>query len=136
MAKKERDKVLFGITRKTKTGCGNAYITINYSEGKPVEVMMRLGKAGTCPSTMGEAIGKMISTALQHEAELIEIAKDLKGIQCLSPTFDKEDKNNTSCIDALGKCLEEATKEEIKTRINSSSKEEKKEVVEKIEEKK
>ncbi len=134
MAKK--NSVLFGITKKIKTGCGQAYITVNYEDGEPIQAFMNLGKAGSCTKAMCEALGKLVTVSLESEdADLLKICKILKGIQCPNPIWE-EGKQNTSCIDALGKALEIAAQEKIKTKIikatsSTKSVEEKKEKKEK-----
>jgi len=97
---KQRPDVIFGATRRVKTGCGYLYVTINYNNQKPFEVFVKLGKAGGCSASYTEAIGRVISVALRSGVELQDLADKLKGIGCNSPT-----KEAVSCGDAIGQTL-------------------------------
>lgn len=96
---------LKGSTRFITTGCGKLYTTINKDEnGKVYEVFATLGKAGGCASCQNEAIGRLISIALQHGADPIAIVKTLKGLRChLSDT----DNDIHSCAQAVAISLEQ-----------------------------
>lgn len=96
----KRPPELFGKTEKTKTGCGNLYVTINENEGKASEVLLKLGKAGTCASAMTEALGRVISLALRKGGTEIEVAEQLGGIGCHIPT-----PVCLSCVDGIAKIL-------------------------------
>ena len=73
------DKVT-GYTYKIKTGMGNLYITINEIEGKPFELFAILGKSGQSVTAKTEAIGRLVSTALQHGVPMEELIEQLRGI--------------------------------------------------------
>ncbi len=106
MTTKERPELLHGQTKKAKTGCGNIYITCNHDEGKhPIEVFIRLGKAGGCASSQSEALGRLISIALRHGAELEDIIHQLRGIGCHAPVFTGMGGKNLSCADAVANTL-------------------------------
>jgi ribonucleoside-diphosphate reductase alpha chain len=79
---KDRPDVLTGYTHKVPTALGNAYVTVNYTdEGQtPYEVFAAIGKAGSAVSAMAEALGRVVSLALQHNVPTKEIVKQLKGI--------------------------------------------------------
>ena len=62
---RDRPSQVHGITDKVRTGHGNMYITINFSDGSPFEVFSNLGKAGGCDSAQLEAISLLISLALR-----------------------------------------------------------------------
>lgn len=76
----QRQKVLTGRTTRVNTHAGTAYITLNEQDGKPVEVFMNVGKAGTDVMTMGEALGRLVSQALQANVPLSDIADSLSGV--------------------------------------------------------
>ena len=106
MTTKERNEILHGSTYKTKTGCGNIYITGNYDENKNlIEVFIRLGKAGGCASSQSEALGRLISIALRHGAELGDVIHQLRGIGCHTPVFTGMGNKNLSCADAVANVL-------------------------------
>ena len=105
MTTKERPELLHGQTKKAKTGCGNLYVTLNLNEDKPTEVFIRLGKAGGCASSQSEALGRLISIALRHGAELEDIIHQLRGIGCHTPVFTGMGNKNLSCADAVANAL-------------------------------
>jgi ribonucleoside-diphosphate reductase alpha chain len=92
---------LQGRTFKVRTGCGALYITINdNADGKPIEMFLRLGKAGGCASATAEATGRLVSRLLQIGDSPINIIKQLKGISCHSSSDEKP-----SCVNAAAKAL-------------------------------
>jgi ribonucleoside-diphosphate reductase alpha chain len=106
LMKKERPSVTLGATRRTKTGCGNLYVTINQDEkGELFEVFNQMGKAGGCADSQAEAIGRLTSLALRSGIHPKEIIKELKGISCHRP-FGFGPIRVLSCADAIGKALE------------------------------
>ncbi len=103
-----RERILTGKTIKLKAGCGNVFTTINFNkDNKPFEVFVRLGKAGGCPSSQTEALGRLISMLLQNGVEPEDIIKHLKGISCYKP-FGLNENKILSCADAVAKAIEEA----------------------------
>lgn len=102
---KDRPEVTVGRTVKVGTGCGNLYVTINEDEAGPFEVFASLGKAGGCAASQIEAISRVISLALRSGLEPEAIIKQLKGIRCPSPLWQKGGMI-LSCPDAIGKALE------------------------------
>jgi len=93
-----------GTTEKIKIGCGTLYVTVNHDDQGMCEVFTATGKAGGCPA-QSEATARLISLALRSGIEPQQIARQLKGIRCLS-TVAKKDVNVLSCPDAIGRCLE------------------------------
>lgn len=98
----DRPKSVSGETIKVPTGCGAMYVTIN--ESVP-EVFSRLGKAGGCPASQSEAIGRLVSLALKNDIEIEEITHQLNGISCHKPCGFGADKI-LSCADAMSHALE------------------------------
>lgn len=84
-AYRRRPKVLRGATYKMNTPLGKAYITINDVDGKPFEVIVNVGKAGSDVFAMSEALGR-VSTLFLRFGELPDgnkarlLIKHLKGI--------------------------------------------------------
>ncbi len=74
-----RPDSLQGLTVKTQTPFGKAYITINRDErGNPFEVFIAIGKAGTDIQADAESLGRMISlqlrtTAPQNRREMLRL---------------------------------------------------------------
>ncbi len=73
------DKVT-GYTYKMNTGMGNLYVTINEIDGKPFELFAILGKSGQSVTAKTEAIGRLVSVALQHGVSMEKLIHQLGGI--------------------------------------------------------
>jgi len=101
---RKRPKVLPGHTYKMTTGCGNAYVTINWNEGSPFEVFFVLGKSGQCGAAQTEAIARMVSNALRSGVAPEYVVKQLTGIRCPNQIVVGED-GCLSCADAMAKAL-------------------------------
>lgn len=102
-----RDEVLPGVTRKITTGHGGLYITTT-SNGQgpeqPVEVFINLGKSGGCVHAFSEALGRLLSTALQHGVPVEKLSEQLVGISCEHPAW--HDGNLIRSVpDAVGQAL-------------------------------
>ena len=103
---KPRGEVVFGVTKKMKTGCGNLYVTINEDpEGRPFEIFTQMGKAGGCATSQCEATGRMASLALRGGIQADEIVKQMRGISCHLPVGYGGNKIH-SCADAMAQALE------------------------------
>ncbi len=102
-----RPSILSGTTTKLNTGQGSLYITINTDDNNhPVEVFANIGKSGGDTAALSEAIGRLISIALQKNVKVEEICKTLIGITGSRPVW-----NNgilvKSVPDAIGQILME-----------------------------
>jgi len=80
-----RDYRLEGATYKVKTPQGKAFITINKTpDGKPFEVFINVGKAGTDVSALSEGLGRLVSGLLRYPSAsgepVKEIISQLSGI--------------------------------------------------------
>jgi len=87
LKKRERPQFLQGVTYRSLTPLGDAYITINADEdGEPFEVFLNVGKAGSDVSAVSEALGRLMSIILRmpsmHSAStrLDWIVEQLAGI--------------------------------------------------------
>jgi ribonucleoside-diphosphate reductase alpha chain len=109
----DRPNILEGVTKRIKTGCGNFYITINKIDGKPVEVLSHIGKAGGCAICQGEAVCRLVSLGLRAGITPNRIIKQLHGIRCPSPTW-YEGNQILSCPDAIAQTLKEEFKIDVK----------------------
>lgn len=82
---RRRPKILKGATYKMNTPVGKAYITVNEVDGKPFEVIVNVGKAGSDVFAMSEALGR-VSTLFLRFGEIPDgnkarlLIKHLKGI--------------------------------------------------------
>ncbi|MBF0170767.1 MAG: vitamin B12-dependent ribonucleotide reductase [Nitrospinae bacterium] len=102
---KPRPEMIFGSTQKVNTGCGAMYVTINHdAEGNPFELFTQIGKAGGCAASQTESIGRLVSLALRSGISLEDIRKQLMGISCHTPAWEKGVRI-TSCADAISKSI-------------------------------
>jgi ribonucleoside-diphosphate reductase alpha chain len=102
--------ILSGLTWKVKTGEGTCYITINKNGSQhPVEVFIRVGKAGSNINAYSEALGRIVSLALQHKVDPNIITKQLIGISGDKVIFHSIGSHHKvlSVPDAVGKVLED-----------------------------
>ena len=102
-----RPDPLVGMTHKYKIGCGSLYVTVNKDPvfGRPLEVFVRPGKFGGCPSNV-EALGRLASLGLRAGIKQEELIKHLSGIRCIS-CISKKHIAVTSCADAVGRAIKE-----------------------------
>lgn len=98
----KRPEVLYGTTPIANTMCGDIYVTINHDEeGNIVEVIGSLGKSGTCASANCEAMGRLVSIALQEGVEISKLIRTLKGIKC-----GNNGEGPVSCATAIATLIE------------------------------
>lgn len=105
-------EVLDGRTYYMKVACGHIYITVNYYNGKPVEVFMRSSKSGGCAANTN-ALGRMASTMLRSNIPVEDIVDSVIGIKCDACVKLKgkgEDISGLSCSDVMARVLEKEYK--------------------------
>jgi len=80
--RRSRGRKLSGTTEKIETADGDLYITINREEWGVAEVFLQIGKSGSLTNSLTEAIGRILSIALQSGIDPLVLARQLTGIQC------------------------------------------------------
>ncbi|MGB9755620.1 MAG: vitamin B12-dependent ribonucleotide reductase [Desulfurella sp.] len=102
----KRGNVLKGITEKLKTSRGSLYVTVNTLNDKPVEVFANIGKSGGDISALSEAIGRLISIALQNGVDVEKIVGTLINITGAQPIWN-EGRLIKSVPDAIAQVLKD-----------------------------
>lgn len=105
---KARPDAVHGVTRALPTGCGKLYITVNADDRGPFEVFGNMGKAGGCAASQTEALARLMSLALRSGIKPEHVVKQLKGISCHMPAWERGGGRILSCADAFAKGLERA----------------------------
>ncbi len=82
-----RPLTLEGFTDKIKTSRGTLYVTVNTVDDKPIEVFANIGKSGGDISALSEAIGRLISIALQNGVDVKNIINTLISITGAQPIW-------------------------------------------------
>jgi len=108
MSRHRLDSERSGVTHKVTINSTDIYITVSeYPGGKPGEIFIRVGKAGS-ELAIYDTLATMLSIMLQHNIPLEDIIKHLKG-QRLEPqgiTSNTAIPIAASVPDYLGKWLE------------------------------
>jgi ribonucleoside-diphosphate reductase alpha chain len=105
-----RSEDLYGFTRVTMTGDGKLYTTVNYDEQGIREVVTNVGRSGGTLNSLSEAIGRLISLALQYNVPVDELAAQLIGIRGANPTGFGP-KQVLSIPDAIGKVIKDSPRQ-------------------------
>ncbi|HDH10444.1 MAG TPA: vitamin B12-dependent ribonucleotide reductase [Deltaproteobacteria bacterium] len=101
----ERENILNGFTEKLKTGRGSLYVTVNVDKsGTPIEIFTNIGKSGGDTAALSEAIGRLISIALQNGVSLDKIVMTLMNITGAQSVWDNG-RLIKSVPDAIAKVL-------------------------------
>lgn len=100
--------MLDGMTDRVTTQMGDAYVTLNWFRGEPVEVFITLGKAGSDERAAAEALARLCSVALQHGVPLGTLTRQLRGISS-EVTMGFGPNKILSMPDAVGRVLESFT---------------------------
>jgi len=101
----KRPDRLEGPSVKLKTPLGNLLVTLNYLDGRPIELLGLIGKAGSDVYAFTEAIARLVSIALRCGIDPQVIADQLKGIGG-SRAIGYGPNQVTSVPDAIGKFIE------------------------------
>lgn len=97
----DRPSKLSARVHKLDTGNGKMYVTVSSYDGKPIEVFLHVGKSGQVVNTFSEALGRVISIALQNNVSIDSIVKTLIGINSDKPTWTRFDESETKMKQVL-----------------------------------
>jgi ribonucleoside-diphosphate reductase alpha chain len=101
-----------GSTVEIKTPHGKFYVTVNYHNGKPIEMFFSVGKQGGLVNVIIDALARICSKGLQAGMDMAWIVDTLEGLKGDTPFWfkisDSEEKSTQaeSIVDALSKVLE------------------------------
>jgi len=115
----KRPETLEGSTTRLKTPCGSMFITMNDCDNKLCEVMLTLGKSGTCQNLLFRTISLLMSVMLQSgipKDKIVKaISKQMEG-NCGNGRIYFDGTQYYSCIDFVFKRIVEdlAIREEVK----------------------
>ncbi len=109
---RDRPSLVSGSTRAMITGCGKLYVTINTDEYGPFELFAQMGKAGGCAASQAEALARLISLSFRSGVDPAAVVKQLRGISCHLPAWEKGGTKILSCADAIAKAVERAIRPE------------------------
>jgi ribonucleoside-diphosphate reductase alpha chain len=91
-----------GETKKVNFGCGNVYMTVNRENGKPIQILMQVGKAGCCQKTLLEGMCRLANRLFDRNAPIEEVVLCLAGLRCDQGIAGI---GRLSCADALAQML-------------------------------
>ena len=97
--------VLSGRRIKQVTGYGNLYVNVSEYQGKPWEIFVTIGKAGSDIQAMSEGLARLASGLLQKGERIEEIIHQLEHIGG-SAIFGFGEQKVRSIPDAIAKALE------------------------------
>ena len=105
--KQNRPERLPGSTIRKPTGHGTMYVVVNNDDvGRPVECFVTLGKGGNCSNAYTEAIGRLITLALQTGATVDSVHEQLAGISCGHVSWNSDGRVVKSVPDGIAVVLE------------------------------
>jgi len=87
----ERPFSMRGITTKVKTPHGSMFVTINFYEREPKEVFVVVSKPGSEIRACAEALGRVISLALQKGISAEDIVETLENIKTEEVSWNRID---------------------------------------------
>lgn len=118
----KRPEIIHGFTRQVEFAkLGKVYITVNTDDDDNLyEVFVQWGRAGSDETTLTEALGRVLSLALQGGIPPKELARTLRGIGGKTVVFHNG-KTYSSIPDAVGKTISLATQH---TRTKKDNKDE------------
>ncbi len=104
----ERPFSMRGLTTKIRTPHGSMFITINFLEGKIKEVFVVVSKPGSELRACAEALGRVVSLALQKGVPAEDLAETLENIKTEQVSWNKIDNRSfsvSSIPDGIAKAI-------------------------------
>jgi hypothetical protein len=93
-----RPQALPSVTYKMPHNCGVIYVTITTdSDGRPLEIFVRFGRAGSCGAAIFDGVTKIVSYALRSGMDPADAVKAFAGIICC--------KGQHTCLNAVSEAL-------------------------------
>ena len=87
---------------RIETGNGTLYVTVSSNvDKKPVEIFVSLGKSGQVMNTLTEALGRVMSVALQDGVPLDNIIKTIIGLNSDKPVWTRLEDTDKKPIQIL-----------------------------------
>ena len=100
-----------GSTVEIKTPHGKFFVTVNFNDGKPIEMFFSVGKQGGLVNVVIDALARICSKGLQAGMDMEWIVDTLEGLKGDTPFWFKIDddeekqKQAESIVDALSQVL-------------------------------
>ncbi len=104
----ERPFSMRGLTTKIRTPHGSMFVTINFLEGKIREVFVVVSKPGSELRACAEALGRVISLALQKGVPAEDLVETLENIKTEQVSWNKIDERSfsvSSIPDGIAKAM-------------------------------
>lgn len=110
----KRPNIVKGFTKKSQTGCGKMYVTVNSVDGNPHEVFTTPGRSGGC-TAFAEGVARLISLSLRAHVEPESIVDQLMSVTCSNfmQCKVKHDLEGKSCPDVIGRALQLAIDDDV-----------------------
>lgn len=104
----ERPFSMRGLTTKLKTPHGSMFITINFWEGQIKEVFVVVSKPGSEVRACAEALGRVISLALQKGIPAEDIAETLENIKTEEVVWNKTQDGKSFTVSSIPDAIAKA----------------------------
>lgn len=74
------EETLNSIVTKVRSPDGTIFVNVMEKDGEPYQVILNIGKAGSNVAAWAQALGSMISVALQNKVPLEKILTELSSL--------------------------------------------------------
>ena len=97
----KRPQKLSADTHILETGNGKMYITVSKHNNRPVEIFMNMGKSGQLFNVFSEALGRVLSIALQHGVPIEQVVSTMININSDRPKWFRFEETDQKPIQIL-----------------------------------